>query len=197
MFDLAGNWPKWLENTVKVISVVVAVAAVVTTVAAVSAFTAGTGSAAAVYGATVFLGASLSGINGGIANEAKRNSYANGYLGGAVGGAIQSACSKTVGGTILGGGIGVTAGTTITDFMNNLDPDSSNSSPEEIVQNAISSGGKALITSSSTAYIGYSSNLTVANGANGLMPTYTYGFGEAVKSFFGWLDDALVYIWES
>ena len=24
----------------------------------------------------------------------------------------------------------------------------------------------------------------------------TFGFGEAVKAFFGWVDDALVYIWE-
>jgi len=29
------------------------------------------------------------------------------------------------------------------------------------------------------------------------MPTYTASFGEAVKVFFGWLDDALVYIWEA
>ena len=26
--------------------------------------------------------------------------------------------------------------------------------------------------------------------------TYTFGFGEALKAYFGWLDDALVYIWE-
>jgi len=31
-------------------------------------------------------------------------------------------------------------------------------------------------------------------GASELMPTYTFGFGEAVKAFFGWMDDALVYI---
>ena len=196
MSDSTGNWPKWLENTVKVVSAVVAVTAVVVTVAAVSAFTAGTGGAVAVYGATIFLGAALSGINGGVANEAKGNSYANGYLGGVTGGAIQAACSKTPAGTIVGGGVGVTVGTAVTDLMNNLDPDSANSTAKEIASNAIASGGKALATSSLTAYMGYASDLATSNGANGLMPTYTRGFGEAVKVFFGWLDDALVYIWE-
>ena len=196
MSDPTGNWPKWIENTVKVISAVVAVTAAVVAVGAVSAFTAGTGSAAAVYGATIFLGAALSGINGGIANEAKGNSYANGYLGGATGGAIQSSCSKTTSGTILGGSLGVTVGTAITDIMNNIDPYSTNSTAKEIVSNAITSGGKALVTSSLTAGIGYVSDSAIVNGANELMPTYTYGFGEAVKTFFGWLDDALVYIWE-
>ena len=47
-----------------------------------------------------------------------------------------------------------------------------------------------------TAYMGYASNLAVIDGANGLMPTYKLGFGESVKAFFGWIDDALVYIWE-
>ena len=196
MSDPTGNWPKWLENTVKVMSVVVAVTAVVATVAAVSAFTAGTGSAAAVYGATILLGAALSGINGGVANEAKGNSYTNGYVGGATGGAIQATCSKTPAGTIIGGGVGVTVGTAVTDVMNNWDPDSTDSTAQEIATNAITSGGKALVTSSLTAYMGYASDLTAINGANGLMPTYTRGFGEAVKAFFGWLDDALVYIWE-
>ena len=42
----------------------------------------------------------------------------------------------------------------------------------------------------------HASDLAAINGANGLMHTYTRGFGETVKAFFGWLDDALVYIWE-
>ena len=96
----------------------------------------------------------------------------------------------------MGGGAGVTVGTAVTDVMNNLDPDSANSTAKEIASNAITSGGKALVTSSLTAYLGYASDLAAINGANGLMPTYTRGFGEAVKAFFGWLDDALVYIWE-
>ena len=196
MIDFSGHWPKWLETAVKVMSVVVAVAAVVTTVVAVSAFTAGTGSAAAVYGATILLGAALSGINGGVANETKGNSYTNGYVGGATGGAIQSACSRTIGGTIIGGGVGVTVGTLVMDVMNNWDPDSSDSTAKEIATNAAASGVKALATSSLTAYIGYASNIAVVDGAGGLIPTYTFGFGEGLKAFFGWLDDALVYIWE-
>ena len=196
MSDPSGGWPKWLETAVKVASVVVAVTAVVVMVTTVSAVSAGTAAPGALLGASVFLGAALSGINGGVANEAKGNSYINGYLGGATGGAIQAACSKTPAGTIVGGGAGVTVGTAVTDVMNNLDPDSANSTAKEIASNAIISGGKALVTSSLTAYMGYASDLAAINGANGLMPTYTRGFGEAVKAFFGWLDDALVYIWE-
>jgi hypothetical protein len=43
--------------------------------------------------------------------------------------------------------------------------------------------------------MGYASDLAAGSYAHGLMPTYTFGFGEGVKAFFGWLDDALVYIW--
>ena len=97
---------------------------------------------------------------------------------------------------MFGGGFGVTEGTVVTDVMNNWDPDSSNSTVQEITSNAAVSGGKALVTSSITGYVGAASNFAVTDGAGGLMPTYTYGFGEAVKTFFGWLDDAMVYIWE-
>lgn len=57
-------------------------------------------------------------------------------------------------------------------------------------------GGKAVVTSSLTAYMGHASDLAVKDGAMGLRPTHTFGFGEVVKAFFGWVDDALVYIWE-
>lgn len=196
MLDRNGDWPEWIENTMKVISVVLVVAAVVTTVAAVTAVTAGTGTTAAVYGSSIFLGATLSGINGGIANEAKGNSYTNGYLGGAAGGTIQAVCSKTPGGTVMGGGVGVTVGTTVTDVLNNVDPDSKNSSACEIASNAVSSGGKALVTSSVTAYMGHASDLAYLDGSRSLMHGYTFGFGEAVKTFWSWLDDAIVYVWE-
>lgn len=150
----------------------------------------------AVFGASVFLGAALSGLNGGIANASQGNSYINGYAGGTVGGAIQSANSKTVAGTILGGGAGVAVGTAITGALNNLDPDSSNLSVQEITENAVVSGGKALATSSLTAFMGYASDLAVIDGARGAMPSYTLGFSESVKAFFGAVDDAIVYIWE-
>ncbi len=192
MSDETGNWPKWLEKTVKIASVVVAVAAVVTMVAAVVV----SATPAAIFGASVFLGAALSGINGGIANEAKGNSYINGYVGGVTSGTIQSVCSKTPLGVIVGGSVGVTMGTAVTDVMNNMDPDSSNSTGKEIVVNALTSGAKAAVTSSLTAYIGVASDMAIKNGAYGLMPTNTQGFGEAFKAFFSWVDDALVYLWE-
>jgi len=197
--DPTGHMPEWLETTAKIASLVVAVAAVAVMVTTVGGIVGGTIVGAAIATklttASIFLGAALSGINGGVANEAKGNSYINGYLGGAIGGVIQGVCSKTPIGVILGGGFGVALGTAVTDVLNNIDPNSTNSTAREIASNALISGGKALVTSSLTAYMGCASNLAVANGAYGLMPTYTYAFGESVKAFFGWLDDALVYVW--
>ena len=197
MSDPTGHWAEWLETAVKIASVVIAVAAVVVMVATVSAASAGTAAPGAVYGASIFLGAALSGINGGVANEAKGNSYFNGYLGGAAGGAIQSWLGKKPMGTIVGGGLGVAVGTTITELMNLWDPYSANSSFDQIKNNVISSTKKALVTSSLTVFMGYSSDVALMdNTIKELMPTFTYGFSEGLKAFYGWLDDAVVYIWE-
>ena len=206
MSDPSGNWPKWVENTFKVVSVVVAVTAVVATVAAVSAFTAGTGSAAAVYGATILLGAALSGINGAVANESKGNSYANGYAGGFISGGTQSAASRLPGGTVWGGALGTSTGTAITMGLNNLDPDSANATASEIAAEVKNSAIKATATSMITASIGagvggidYKTSTLyggVADRCGGLMPSLTLGFGEGIKAFFGAVDDAIVYIWE-
>ena len=104
-----------------------------------------------------------------------------------------------------GGTIGTGAGTAITDVLNNLDPDSSNSSGSEIIQNVSVSAAKATITSMQTALIGsgvgginYSTGELVggvADQCGGLMPGLTLGFGEGIKAFFGAVDDAMVYIW--
>ena len=206
MIDQTGNWPKWVEKAVKVASVAVAVVAVVVTVAAVSAFTAGTGSAAAVYGATILLGAALSGINGGVANASKGNSYANGYIGGAVSGATQAAASRFVGGTVWGGALGTSVGTTITMKLNNADPHSANSSRSDIVNAVKDSAVKATFTSLITAAVGagvggidYKTGALyggVTDGVGGLMPTLLLGVGEGIKAFFGAIDDAVVYLWE-
>ena len=59
-----------------------------------------------------------------------------------------------------------------------------------------SSGGKALAMSTITTYMGSAADMAVENVESGLMPEFTYGFGVAVKTFFGWLDDAMVYLWE-
>ncbi len=175
--DNAGTWPEWIETAAKVVSATILVAAVVTSVVAVSAFTAGTGTAGAVFGASVFLGAALSGVNGAVANEANGNSYLNGYVGGAIGGAIQGVASKTPIGTILGGSGGVAVGTAVTNLLNNIDPMSADLSAGEIAAASFLSGGKALVTSSLTAFMGYASDMAVIDGAGGLMPTYTFGFG--------------------
>ena len=204
--DEAGNWPKWVETTTKIVSVVAVVTAVVITVSAVSAFTAGTGSAAAVYGATIFLGAALSGINGAVANKSKGNSYFNGYVGGLISGGTQSALSRLPGGTVWGGALGTSIGTAATMGLNNRDPDSANSTASEIATEVKNSAIKATATSMLTASIGsgvgginYKTSTLyggVADGCCGLMPSLTLGFGEGIKAFFGAVDDALVYIWE-
>ena len=203
--DGEGNWPKWVEKVACVASVVVTVAAAAVTVAAVSAFTAGTGSALAVYGASIFLGAALSGLNGAIANASQGNSYINGYVGGASAGATQAAASKLPGGTIWGGAGGTGIGTAITMGLNNLDPDSSNSSGRVIAHNVVTSTAKATVTSSITAFwgnaiggINYNTGAitgAASNGSNGLMPTLTVGFAEGFKAFWGAVDDAFVYVW--
>ena len=210
MSDSTGNWPKLFEKVVKVASVVIAVAAVgvlVTKVAAVATGAlVGVAAGKAIFKAALFVGAALSGINGGAANESKGNSFANGYAGGFVGGTIQSYMSKNKGGTTYGGGIGVTVGTVVTDVLNNVDPDSANSSVSQIAKNAAISGGKAVIISSLTELVGSGVggvNYTtgeiegaVADGCGGLMPSLTLGFGEGIKAFFGWADDAVIYVWE-
>ena len=77
---------------------------------------------------------------------------------------------------------------------------------EQMIANARSSGMKALLTSSMTACVGagvggvnYNTGIiegAVANGCGGLMPNLTLGFGEGVKAFLGWSDDAVIYLWE-
>ena len=84
----------------------------------------------------------------------------------------------------------------ITGGLNNLDPYSENSSAKEIVNNSIASGIKGVITGSLTAAIGAGSDMAVKNGSGEFASDYTFGFGEAVKAFFGWVNDAMVYIWE-
>ena len=209
MSDSTGNWPKWVETTAKVVAAVAVVAAVVVMATTVGGIVAGTlvGQAAvkSMFVATVCLGAATSGINGGVANEANGNSFLNGYVGGMVSGSTQAAVSRLPGGTVWGGAIGTSAGSAITDVLNNIDPDSANKTPDAIKANAITSFGKAVVTSTATAFWntaigGYNYNTgafegALANGANGLMPTLTPGFGEGIKAFFGALDDAMVYVW--
>ena len=192
--DPNGNWPEWVETTAKVASGVLLGVAIVGTVVAVTALTAGTGTLASVYGWSIFLGAALSGINGAVANESQGNSYINGYAGGSLGGAIQATASAFPLGNIWGGFLGAERGTTLTMTLNNADPDSVNHSEYEIASGAWSSGIKAAATGSITQWISYSVDYGVIDGCGGLMPQLTYGFGEAIKTFFSWVDDAMVYM---
>lgn len=204
MKDENGNWAEWVEDLAIGISIVLAISAAVTMVVVATAFTAGTGSAAAVYGASIFLGATLSGINGGIANVNQGNSYINGWLGGAVSGGIQSAASRLPGGTIWGGALGSGIGTAITMGCNNWDPYSADATLQEIVSSSVISATKAGLLSCVTAYmsnsvggIDYKTGELiggVANQCNGLMPSLTLSFAEGIKAFFGAVDDALVYV---
>ena len=85
----------------------------------------------------------------------------------------------------------------MTGMLNNLDPYSADSTMDQIAIGAFTSGGKALVTSSLTAFMGYASDVALMdNTIKELMPTFTYGFSEGLKAFYGWLDDAVVYIWE-
>ena len=64
------------------------------------------------------------------------------------------------------------------------------------IKNATTSGLKALVTSSVTAYAGNAADLARVDGAGGLRPSFTFGFAEGFKAFFGWADDAVIYVWE-
>lgn len=112
-----------------------------------------------------------------------------------VGGTIQASFSRGFKKTVVGGAVGSTVGTIITDALNNWDPDSANASMQEMKKNAATSFGKASITNSLTGYVGVAADAAKADGCGGLQPTFTYGFAEAVKAFYSWVDDAMVYIW--
>ena len=71
LVDLNGMWPKWVETTVKAVTVV-------TTVVAVGAVVVGTGGTAAPFIAGVL----LAGTIGGFAIENIGGSYSNGFFGG-------------------------------------------------------------------------------------------------------------------
>lgn len=66
---------------------------------------------------------------------------------------------------------------------------------------------KSIVISSMTQLIGsgvggidYSNNNIlvggVSDGCGGGFPSLTLGFGEAIKAFFGAVDDMVVYLWE-
>ena len=106
LVDLNGMWPKWVENTVKAVTVVA-------TVVAVGAVVVGTGGAAAV----VVAGALTTGVVSGFANEASGGSYTNGFIGGTV----QSIASFAGPVGNVAGGAANGLGPFITDSLDNID----------------------------------------------------------------------------
>ena len=106
----------------------------------------------------------------------------------------------------MGGSLGTGTGTAVTMGLNNLDPDSANSTVSEITTEMKNSAIKATATSIITASIGagaggidYNTGTLyggVADRCGKLMPSLTLDFCEGIKAFFGAVDDALVYIWE-
>jgi hypothetical protein len=186
--DESGNWPKWIETTMKV----VAVAAVITTATMVVV---GTGGAAA----PIPFFAALGGFIGGFANEKNGGSFTNGWIGGAVNGAIQALGTKYAGaaGTILGGGLGSGTGTAIMGTFDNLGkPISKRKSVSKIVKESVQSAAVGTATSVLAATMNVGVDYAIHNNFNipGLMPGLTPGFGEGIKAFFGAVDDEMTYI---
>lgn len=140
-----------------------------------------------------------------LARKTYGDSYYNGYVGGMTGSIIQSAASRLPAGNFWGGAVGSATGTGITLWLNNADPYSADTTPFAIGKAMGESWIKAGITGLSTTFIGqavggYNHQTgkiegAVANGCDGLLPGLTLGFGEGVKAFFGWVNDAIVYVW--
>ena len=211
--DEEGEWPKWVEKAAKVVAIA---AVAVTAVVVVSVATAATGGAAAplaVATANIAFGTACGGLVGGLANEAKGESFINGSLGGAASGFIQSTTSALlkpfglngVGTIVGGGGIGSGVGTLITETLNNQGkPIEEQKSAEEIKKSALKSAAIATVMSTVTAGVGgavdYAQSAdgynswanSLADGA-GIAPI-TPGFGEMINGFFSCIDDATVYI---
>ncbi len=200
MTDFEGNWPKWIETAAKVIAVA---AVVVTATALVSVVAAGTGGLA-LGAASIAFGTACGGLVGGAANEKKGESFINGWLGGAANGLIQSAGSVALGcaGSILGGGIGSGIGTTIIDMLNNIDkPSEQQKSQEDIIDDSLKSAMVGTVMSGLTAGIGKGLDFSINSpygynslGINMGIASITPAFAQALKCFYGCIDDAMVYV---
>ena len=137
--DRDGNWPEWVENTVKVVTVVAAGVAIVGAVAAVAV----AAPAAVVVGTGLAASATCAGVISGFVNEGNGGSYTNGFIGGAVAGTVQYIGARLGGGVgnELGGAIGNALGANITNRLDNLDKTvSAKYTEEQITNNTLVSG---------------------------------------------------------
>ena len=177
LVDLNGMWPKWVETTVKAVTVV-------TTVVAVGAVVVGTGGTAAPFIAGVL----LAGTIGGFANENIGGSYSNGFLGGCFTGIIQGAGSMLgpIGNTI-GGGIGSAVGTMVTEYLDNIDS-TVEKKHEEIGADALTSGLKGLVWGTFTGSvqgITFYNDVALEKNVVDSFSGYTKTTGNVLNTFYG------------
>ena len=184
LVDGNGNWAKWIENTVKAVTVVAAAAAVVGAVATVAV----SAPAIAVVATGFAASAACAGVVSGFVNEKHGGSYTNGFVGGAVAAAIQYVGAKFMGpiGNEVGGALGNAIGTNITNRLDNMDKTvSAKYTEKEIMNNTIVSGINGALWSLPGTFM----SCCTSNVYTDLMPTYTDGFGEAINQFFGAIDN--------
>ena len=177
LVDLNGMWPKWVETTVKAVTVV-------TTVVAVGAVVVGTGGTAAPFIAGVL----LAGTIGGFANENIGGSYSNGFFGGCFTGIIQGAGSMLgpIGNTI-GGGIGSAVGTMVTEYLDNIDS-TVEKKHEEIGADALTSGLKGLVWGTFTGSvqgITFYNDVALEKNVVDSFSGYTKTTGNVLNTFYG------------
>ena len=181
LVDLNGMWPKWVETTVKAVTVVA-------TVVAVGAVVVGTGGTAAV----IMAGALTTGVVSGNVNEALGGSYINGFAGGVLAGAVQSVTSLAGPiGNILGG-CANGLGSAVTDTLDNLDPWSNKKkSVQQVRSDAVTSSAKGMAFSIPGGYMQWAtgpSNTT----AQALMRGYNKNSTNVYGVFYGLIDNGLL-----
>ena len=147
---------------------------------------------AVAFSVTVAASATVGGTVNGFVNEANGGSYINGCAGGLVSGGIQSVMgySNPVFGILGGAGNGL--GSYITDILDNVDStNEKNKTSEEIKNDAINSAVKGMIYSIPGSLMGWCVDKSVGV-ASELMVGYSGGFREALKQFYGILDNLLL-----
>ncbi|MEE1100249.1 MAG: hypothetical protein U0K86_02040 [Agathobacter sp.] len=168
LVDLNGMWPKWVENTVKAVTVVA-------TVVAVGAVVVGTGGAAAV----VVAGALTTGVVSGFANEASGGSYTNGFIGGTVAGTVQSIASFAGPVGNVAGGAANGLGSFITDSLDNIDSSvAKKKSNEDVIKDAGINAAKGTLFSLPGGFMQWAtstSNTTAQELMKGYNSNSVYG----------------------
>ena len=174
-------WPKWIENTVKAVTVVA-------TVVAVGAVVVGTGGTAAV----IVAGALTTGVVSGFANEAAGGSYTNGFVGGAVAGTVQSVASLAGPLGNVAGGTANGLGSMITDTLDNLDSSVEKKiTKEEILKDAGVNAVKGAAFSLPGGFMQWATGPS-NTAAQSLMKGYNSNSTNVYGLFYGLIDNGLL-----